>query len=519
MSVATRAFSRLSVSRGLLSTTTMTQRAYPAVVAMKSSARAYVTKNTTEEDDMRKIADELKKVPLKNSSAEKGPAAAPSPASSLAAAAMAAAGGAPEAPPPGVGAGASAEAGEGEKGGEGEAGARPEWAGTAKRADYQGERDRVRTRRLLWGFGGAFMVGAGTVAYMARNWEGDEYLAHLDAPNGYTPSLMYQRVRARYEGLSSYYSGPAVEMELPPPPKDEAGRPSPPRMTLLVGVEDVLVHSEWTRQDGWKTYMRPGWNYFLTYLAQYYEIVLFSTEYMSIAERMIMKMDPYHAFMSFAMFRESTSYIDGKIVKDIGNINRDLGKVIMLDWDADMYSRQPHNAVPIPRWTGDKNDKELVRLLPLLEFIGATQPRDVREVLKTYEDTPDYAAEYFKREQEQRELASKRWEQSRGVSNGIGKLGRLFGLAPPVDKDKPVIFQDIIREEGKKQYEHMHAYLMEHGDKMLAAEKEREKEILSQAQYTLGTALEGIVNPQAAAERMEAIAAAAAAAKSNGAQQ
>ncbi|KAK9379348.1 NLI interacting factor-like phosphatase-domain-containing protein [Kockiozyma suomiensis] len=372
---------------------------------------------------------------------------------------------------------------------------RPQYAGTAKRADYQGNRDRVRTRRLLWGFFTVSVFSGVTTMYLCRNWDDEEFFAHRDIPNGYTPDLMYKRFHARYDGLTTYYAGPAIEPELPEMPKDD--NMMLPRYTLVVGVEDLLVHSEWTRQNGWRTYMRPGWDYFLMYLSQYYEIVLFSSESVNFAERMVMKLDPYHAYLTHAFFRESTSYIDGKIVKDITNMNRDLGKVIMLDVNEDAYSKQPHNGIPVKKWTGDKTDRELVKLIPMLEYIAVSMPKDVRKVLQTFEGTDDYAAEYLRREKEHRAKIYKRWEEQKATTTPLKFIAQMFGLSSAVS-DKPVIFQDVIRQDGIRNYENMKKFLEENGEKMLEEEKQKEKEFLASQNFTLGTVLQGVVDPSSA---------------------
>ncbi|KAK9312537.1 NLI interacting factor-like phosphatase-domain-containing protein [Lipomyces starkeyi] len=393
-------------------------------------------------------------------------------------------------------------------------GAKPEWAGTAKRADYQAARDATRTRRLVWSFATIFFIGGLTVVYMSRNWDQDEWLAHRDIPNGYAPLLMYKRFKARLDGVTSYYAGPSIEPELPPLPKDDNYQ----RFTLILGVEDLLLHSEWTRKDGWKTYKRPGLDYFLMYLAQYYEIVLFSSESANFAERMVMKLDPYHAFMTHALFRESTYYIDGHIVKDISNINRDLSKVIMVDVDPAAYSKQPHNAIPVKRWNGAKEDTELVKLIPLLEYIANSDVKDVRKVLQTFEGCDDYANEYERRELEFRKKAYELWDQQKNQASLSSWIAKLFGMPVP-QADKPMIAQDFYRQEGIKNYERMQQFIKENGDKILDEEKQREREFLEQQNFTLGNVIKGVVDPQAqaaaAAQAAQAAQAASTAQASN----
>lgn len=43
--------------------------------------------------------------------------------------------------------------------------------------------------------------------------------------------------------------------------------------TLVLDLDDTLVHSDWTRGRGWRTFKRPGAEDFIRTMAQYYELV------------------------------------------------------------------------------------------------------------------------------------------------------------------------------------------------------------------------------------------------------
>jgi acid phosphatase class B len=43
--------------------------------------------------------------------------------------------------------------------------------------------------------------------------------------------------------------------------------------TLELDLDDTLIHSDWTRGRGWKTFKRPGAEDFIRTMAQYYELV------------------------------------------------------------------------------------------------------------------------------------------------------------------------------------------------------------------------------------------------------
>jgi hypothetical protein len=48
--------------------------------------------------------------------------------------------------------------------------------------------------------------------------------------------------------------------------------------TLVLDLDDTLVHSDWTRGRGWRTFKRPGAEDFIRQLAQYYELVVFTSQ-------------------------------------------------------------------------------------------------------------------------------------------------------------------------------------------------------------------------------------------------
>lgn len=145
--------------------------------------------------------------------------------------------------------------------------------------------------------------------YFGRNWDTEEEeRAHIaDAPSGWGLKLFYDRIIARVSGQMGYYTEPTFPKLLPDID------PAPP-YTLVLSLEDLMIHSEWTREHGWRTAKRPGVDYFLGYLSQYFELVLFTSLPVSAADQIVRKLDPYH-FMTFPLFREATRYEKGQYVK------------------------------------------------------------------------------------------------------------------------------------------------------------------------------------------------------------
>lgn len=66
------------------------------------------------------------------------------------------------------------------------------------------------------------------------------------------------------------------------------------------------------------------------------------------------------------MFRDATTYKDGKIVKDLSKLNRPIQRIIMIEHRPDAYSMQPENTIRIKPWHGDAKDQTLTSLIPVL---------------------------------------------------------------------------------------------------------------------------------------------------------
>lgn len=175
---------------------------------------------------------------------------------------------------------------------------------------YISSTDRKRQNFAKWSFITALATMVGGVAYMGRNWEDEEQaMRNPQAPNGWNPVSWYKRAVARTQGLKTYFAEPAFDTLLP---KVDPMLEKP--YTLCISLEDMLVHSEWSREHGWRVAKRPGVDYFLRYLSQYYELVLFTTVPSAVALPVIQKLDPFQMIM-FPLFREATVYADGEFVK------------------------------------------------------------------------------------------------------------------------------------------------------------------------------------------------------------
>lgn len=158
-----------------------------------------------------------------------------------------------------------------------------------------------------------------------------------------------------------------------------------PPYTLIIELTDVLVHPEWTYQTGWRFKKRPGLDYFLEHLHGLYEIVIFTAEQGMTVFPIMDALDP-KGHVSYKLVRDATHFVDGVHVKDLSKLNRDLSKVIVIDWNLDAVKFHQENVFGIPRWHGVDNDTTLFDLTSFLKTVAQMEVEDVRNVLKYYKE-------------------------------------------------------------------------------------------------------------------------------------
>ncbi|PSN64920.1 HAD-like protein [Corynespora cassiicola Philippines] len=368
--------------------------------------------------------------------------------------------------------------------------------GELPKSAYETSTDRRRNRVANYSYIAALAMSTIGAVYLGRPWDTEEEeKANPDAPAGWSPSAMYNRAKARLGGQVGYYTEPTFPKLLPDMD------PAPP-LTLVLSLEDLLVHSEWDRQHGWRTAKRPGVDYFLRYLSQYYELVIFTSVRSMDADLIIRKLDPFRVVM-WPLFREATRYENGEYIKDLTYLNRDLSKTIIIDTDPSHVKLQPDNAIVLPKWKGTSGDKGLVSLIPFLEYLAMMSqsgPLDVRQVLKSMEGK-DIPEEFARREAKLREQFNKDLEEQRkrkgkaslfggvagalGINNRQGQMILSDGTNISEGMAQGKMMSDMFREIGQKNYEAMDKEIRENGERWLKEMAEEEKKMQEEAMKSM----------------------------------
>lgn len=211
---------------------------------------------------------------------------------------------------------------------------------------------------------------------------------------------VYKRLRRELIYYTKLIQEPSSPKLLPDPFKYPYIQPP---YTLVLEVKNLLLCPDWTYETGWRFKKRPYVDEFLEAVAPpQFEIVVYTAEQGMNLFPILEALDP-NGYIMYRLFRDATRFTDGHHVKDLSALNRDLSKVIVIDWDEESIKYYPENTLKLKKWTGDDNDRTLYHLAAFLKTISVTNVEDVREVLNYYRQFDDPLQAF--RENQQKLLA------------------------------------------------------------------------------------------------------------------
>ncbi|XP_070617231.1 CTD small phosphatase-like protein 2-B isoform X3 [Erythrolamprus reginae] len=158
-----------------------------------------------------------------------------------------------------------------------------------------------------------------------------------------------------------------------------------PKNTLVLEVEGTLALSSLTAAwDDASTFttpfqdssyqvsikLRPHLPEFLEAVAKIYEIFVFSTAKQDYADQMLKVFGPHRKLIRHRFYQEDCLCSNGSYVKDLSVIERDLDRTVAVATSLQAFPYQMSNVIVVPKWQGDRQDKELLRLIPALQTIS-----------------------------------------------------------------------------------------------------------------------------------------------------
>ena len=126
--------------------------------------------------------------------------------------------------------------------------------------------------------------------------------------------------------------------------------------------------------------IRPNFNTFINFAKKFFEeIVIFTSSLYSYAEEIIKIIDK-KKIISKIYSRKDCSFYNDVFYKDLNKVKDDLSHIIIIDNYPESFLLQYNNGLPIPSFIGNSNDKELLKLMPILERLSKV--KDVRNYIK-----------------------------------------------------------------------------------------------------------------------------------------
>lgn len=256
---------------------------------------------------------------------------------------------------------------------------------------------------------------------------------------------------------------------------DQVLDPNHPRpYTLVIDLDKFLVCHFWDhRENRWRIAKRPGAELFLFYAAQLYEVVVFSSLPANEGDAVVKKLDPFGC-ITYALYRSATESFQGIAVKDIGRLNRNMEKVIIMGHDVKGFGKHEENMLATKPWLGDPQDHTLEEAVDFLEGLAISRPNDIRPIIARFNTQPF--------PQSFDNLQAETFEQARSLrifrlqARNNNPLFRFFGMnksQTSMEAENPSYWEKKRErmELRRKEYAHAKTLMM----KQLEAEMAKEK--------------------------------------------
>ena len=163
------------------------------------------------------------------------------------------------------------------------------------------------------------------------------------------------------------YNSDLKHEDIPSPPFIKT--PSKKRFSLVLDIDETISHSL-KLSCGCYFLLRPGTKNFLKEVSKFYEIIIFTSSPKKYADRILNKIDIDGDLISHRLYRNHVLYENGKSVKNLNLIGRDMKKTIFIDNLRSNAKYNLNNLCPISTWRSDIFDNKLLKMKDKLIYIA-----------------------------------------------------------------------------------------------------------------------------------------------------
>ena len=141
------------------------------------------------------------------------------------------------------------------------------------------------------------------------------------------------------------------------------------KFCLVLDIDETISHSL-KLSFGCYFLLRPGARDFLKEVSKYYEIIIFTSSPKKYADKILNKIDIDGDLISYRLYRSHVLYENGKSIKNLNLIGRDLTKTIFVDNLRSNAKYNLNNLCPITTWRSDIFDNKLIKLKDKLIYLA-----------------------------------------------------------------------------------------------------------------------------------------------------
>ena len=188
----------------------------------------------------------------------------------------------------------------------------------------------------------------------------------------YCKGLTLQKFKNR-NGIESNTTGISKNDIIPPFIKEEM--PKNKKFCLVLDIDETISHLV-KLPFGNYFLIRPGVIELLKELYKYYEIDIFTAALQNYADNILDKLDKNKIYFSHRLYRCHCSWEDGKSIKKLELIGRDLNKIAFVDDIERNAKYNMKNLILVSKWSDDIFDEEIINITNKLKIIAETGKYD-----------------------------------------------------------------------------------------------------------------------------------------------